>query len=93
MSSPPPFFVVTFAFNLGHLELYMKDTDNSVEARRRLREIESKCEIELQGSTTLRDLHILVSIPKKSMKHVYIYFFRGVRLSILTGLRGASSSG
>ena len=51
-------------FVLGHLELYVKDSDKSVEARRRLREIEAKCELELQGSTTLRDLHILVSIDR-----------------------------
>ena len=57
-----PFFFVTLVLNLEHLELYVKDADKSVEARRRLRDIETKCEIELQGSTTLRDLHILVSI-------------------------------
>ena len=64
-----PFFFVTLVLNLGHLELYVKDADKSVEARRQLRDIETKCEIELQGSTTLRDLHILVSIDR-----ILVYF-------------------
>ena len=64
-----PFFFVTLVLNLEHLELYVKDADKSVEARRRLRDIETMCEIELQGSTTLRDLHILVSIDR-----ILVYF-------------------
>jgi hypothetical protein len=64
-----PFFFVTLVLNLEHLELYVKDADKSVEARRQLRDIETKCEIELQGSTTLRDLHILVSIDR-----ILVYF-------------------
>ena len=46
--------------NLGHLEVYLMDVDKSVESRKNLRDIETVCETELQGSTLLRDLHILV---------------------------------
>ena len=46
---------------LGHLDVYIRDVDKSVDARRELREIELVCEMDMNGSRTLRDLHLLVS--------------------------------
>ena len=69
------------------------DVDKSVEAKKNLRDIELVCETEMQGSTTLRDLHILVSNAS------IIFIFNGppnsreVSLNILTKERSASSSG
>ena len=47
---------------LSHLEIYLMDADSSSESRKNLRDIELVCEGELNGSSTLRDLHILVRI-------------------------------
>ena len=44
----------------GHLELYLMDVDPSDETRTKLRNIELVCDTDLEGSTLLRDLHILV---------------------------------
>ena len=40
----------------------MTDMDKSVEFQKNLRDMELVCEMEMMGSTTLKDLHILVSI-------------------------------
>ena len=45
---------------LGHLEIFLMDVHMSIESKKDLQNIELVCQTELQGSTTLRDLHILV---------------------------------
>ena len=40
----------------------MTDMDKSVEFQKNLRDMELVFEMEMMGSTTLKDLHILVSI-------------------------------
>ena len=42
------------------------DVDNSVETRKDLRDIELVCEVDMLGSKTLRDLHILVHHTNES---------------------------
>ena len=46
---------------LGHLDVYIRDVDKSVDARRELREIKLVCQMDMNGSRVLRDLHLLVS--------------------------------
>ena len=39
----------------------MLDVDSSMETRKSMRDIKLVCDVEMQGSTTLSDLHLLVS--------------------------------
>ena len=82
----------SFHFPPGHLDLFLKDVDRSVEAKKKLREIELVCETDLQGATTLRDLHILVCLPGLALSSNYEYFRGGVA-STLTRAEVLSSSG
>ena len=82
----------SFHFPPGHLDLFLKDVDRSVEAKKKLREIELVCETDLQGATTLRDLHILVCLPGMALSSNYEYFRGGV-VSTLTREEVLSSSG
>ena len=47
-------------FIQGHLEIFLMDADRSIETKKNLQDIELICQVELQGSTILRDIHILV---------------------------------
>ena len=58
-------------YNSGHLEIYLMDVDSSVEMRTNLRNIELVCEADLEGSTLLRDLHILVGANFNPMSTKY----------------------
>ena len=49
-----------FPFPPDHLVIFLKDVDSSAGSKKRLMDIETVCETDLQGSTTLRDIHILV---------------------------------
>ena len=47
-------------FIQGHLEIFLMDADRSIETKKNLQDIELICQVEVQGSTILRDIHILV---------------------------------
>ena len=47
-------------FVQGHLEIFLMDADRCIETKKNLQDIELVCQVELQGSTILRDIHILV---------------------------------
>ena len=46
---------------IHHMELVLTDLNKSVEFQSQLQEISLVCEVEYSGSTTLRDIHIIVS--------------------------------
>ena len=45
---------------LADMELYLSNIDNSLQFNEQLKNISLVCEVEFNGSTTFRDLHILV---------------------------------
>lgn len=45
---------------LADMELYLSNIDNSLQFSEQLKNISLVCEVEFNGSTTFRDLHILV---------------------------------
>ena len=45
---------------LADMELYLSNIDNSLQFSELLKNISLVCEVEFNGSTTFRDLHILV---------------------------------
>ena len=45
---------------LADMELYLSKIDNSLQFSEQLKNISLVCEVEFNGSTTFRDLHILV---------------------------------
>ena len=57
-----PFDIVIAYFLLGHLEKYLLAMDTSIDTRKSLRDMKLVCDVEMQGSTTLRDLHLLVCL-------------------------------
>ena len=48
----------------------MLDMDKSIELKKELTDIDTVCQLEFSGSTTLKDLHILVTI-----KNVHIIYY------------------
>ena len=44
----------------GHLELYLRDVDKTVEAKRDMENIELVCDTEFNGSILLKNIHLLV---------------------------------
>ena len=53
--------IVFFTFISGHLEVFLMDVDKSIEAKQSIQDINLVCEVEFQGSTILRYIHIIVS--------------------------------
>ena len=55
-------FVLLNYLIIGQLELYVMDADSSVDTRKGIRDMQMVCVTEMQGSSTLKDLHLLVCI-------------------------------
>ena len=58
------YYSVANVFCEGHLEVYILDADSSMETRKALRDMELVCEVDMQGSQTLKDLHLIVRLMK-----------------------------
>ena len=46
--------------HLDNLEIYLNETNKSVEHKKKMEDVELVCQVEFKGSTILKDLHILV---------------------------------
>ena len=57
---------------LNHLELYLLNVDKSVGFKKSLADIQMVCEEELNGSTMLRDVHLLVGRPIDILVNIYL---------------------
>ena len=86
------FFLLFLISMLGHLEVYLKDVDRSIESKKDLREIELVCEMEMNGSRTLKDLHLLVSIGGVFISCNGVSYCRGRPPSTSTSRTPAISS-
>ena len=45
---------------LDNLEKYLKEVNKTIEFKKKMEEIELVCHVEMNGSSTLKDLHVLV---------------------------------
>ena len=73
------------------MELYLMNLDNSAQFRDDLKNVELVCEVEFNGSTTFRDIHILVDISHVNYISQLITY-RGLPQNILTIVRKTTCS-
>ena len=73
-----------YLYSLGHLEAVLKDQFKSVEFKDTMENVEDVCHLEHHGSTTLKEIQLLVNTSDSLIIGLYQHVFRDLLVISLT---------